>query len=188
MTYRECLRVASLYLNEKNLYDYLNEDTTYTDEEMQRKIKYLCSCVDVIANEIACEYFPLNKTEIVFASNKRIPYENFTYYVVDLKYVKRNGRKVNFDIYSEYIEVDEDGQYEVCYDYSPKSYNGNLDEVIGFYGKITARVVGIGTVAEYCLAFDRFDEAITYDKMFKDALVGIAKNSGKHRVKKRRWA
>ena len=188
MTYRDCIKVSALYLNEKKLYDYLNGDTMDTDEEMQRKIKYLCSCVDVIANEIACEYFSLNKKEIVFASNKRIAYENFSYYVVDIKYVKRNGKKVNFDIYSEYVEVDEDGQYEICYDYSPNSYKGDLDAVIGFYGKITARVVGIGTVAEYCLAFDRFDEAITYDKMFKDALVGVVKNSGKRKVKRRRWA
>ncbi len=187
MTYRDCIKVASLYLNESKLYDYVCGNSTETDNEMQRKIRYLCSCIDVIANEIACEYFSIKHTETVFASNKRIPYENLSYYVVDIRYIKKGGRKVNYDIYSTYIGVDEDGEYEICYNYSPNSYKDNLDATIGFYGKITARIVGIGASAEYCLAFDRFDEALTYDKMFKDALIKVERNREKLRIKQRRW-
>ncbi len=188
MTYKDCIKVASLYLDESNLYDYINGVTTMCDEDTQRKIRYLCSCIDVIVNEIACEYFPIKKTEKVTAKNKRIEYETLSEYVVDVRYVKRNGRKVNYDLYTMAIGVDEDGEYEVCYEYTPKSYAGDLEQKIDLYGRITARIVGLGATAEYCLAFDRFDEAVTYDKMFKDALIGVEKSRGKMYVKKRRWA
>lgn len=187
MTYKDCIKIASLYLDENNLYNYTNDVDTYNDAETQQKIRYLCSCIDVVINEIASEYFPIKKIEKATATAKRIEYEALSEYVLDIRYVKRNGRKVNYEMYPSYIEVDEDGEYEVCYEYTPKSYNGNINEEIKAYGRITPRVVAIGAVAEYCLAFDRFDEAITYDKMFKDALVGVAKSKGKLKVKARRW-
>jgi hypothetical protein len=187
MTYRECIKVASLYLDEKELYEYANGITTSCGEETNRKIRYLCSCIDVITNEISCEYFPIKHTEVATARNKRIEYERLSRCVVDIKYVKRNGIKVNYELYSTGIGVDEDGEYEVCYEFSPKSYENNIDQKIELYGRITPRIVGIGAVAEYCLAFDRFDEAQTYDKMFKDALVNVVKRREKMRVKQRRW-
>lgn len=188
MTYKDCIKIASLYLDESDLYNYINEENAYENAEIQQKIKYLCSCIDVITNEIACEYFPIKKKEKAIARNKQITYDSLSEYVLDVRYVKKNGRKVNYDLYSTAIEVDEDGEYEVCYEYTPKSYSGNVNEKIELYGRITPRIVAIGAVAEYCLAFDRFDEAITYDKMFKDALVGVEKSRGKLRVRSRRWA
>jgi hypothetical protein len=187
MTYKDCIKIASLYLDEDNLYNYVNDVDTYHSEETQQKIRYLCSCIDVILNEIASEYFPIKKIEKATAKAKSIEYASLSEYVLDIRFVKRNGRKVNYEMYSDRIVVDEDGEYEVCYEYTPKSYGGNVDENLGVYGRITPRVVAIGAVAEYCLAFDRFDEAITYDKMFKDALVGVAKSKGKLKVKERRW-
>ena len=188
MTYKDCLKVASLYLDERNLYDYLNGIKSDCDDETARKMRYLCSCVDVIANEICCEYFPIKHVEKATAKNGKIAYKSLSKYVVDVRFLKKDGQKVNYDLFADGIAVDSDGEYEVCYEYTPKSYNGDPDAELQLYGRITPRVVGVGAAAEYCLAFDRFDEAITYDKMFKDALVGVEKSRGKLRIKKRRWA
>lgn len=188
MTYKECIQIASLYLDESKLYDYVNGYNINCDEETTQKIRYLCSCIDVVTNEIACEYFPILHTEVATASNKRIEYERLSKCVIDVKSVKRNGKKVDYELYSNGIGVDEDGEYYVSYEFTPKSYEGNLDQKIELFGRITPRIVGIGAVAEYCLAFDRFDEAQTYDKMFKDALSSVEKNMGNMRVKARRWA
>ena len=188
MTYKDCIKVASLYLDDNKLYEYINDVSDFIDEETKRKIRYLCSCVDVVANEIACEYFPIQRTEKALAKNKRIEYADMGECVVEIRYVKRDGQKVNYNLYTTYIGVDEDGWYEVCYYYSPKSFSGNLEENIDLYGRITPRIVGIGAVAEYCLAFDRFDEAISYDKTFKDALIAVETRRQARRVKGRRWA
>ena len=187
MKYIDCIKVAALYLDDASLSNYLNGNAMLTTET-DRKIKQLCSFVDIIANEICCEYFPIVKTEKIKSKNGRIDYEKLSEYVVDIRWVKRDGKKVNYDLLSTAISVDSDCEYEVCYEYAPKEFSGDTSESIPLYGRITPRIVGIGAVAEYCLATDRFDEAIAYDKMFKDALVGVEKSRGKLRIKQRRWA
>ena len=187
MKYIDCLKVVALYLDDASLSDYLDENKVPT-LETERKIKQLCSFVDIIANEICCEYFPIVKIEKVQSENNRIEYEKLSEYVVDIRWVKKDGKKINYDLFSIAISVDSDCEYEVCYEYAPKEFSGDINAEIPLYGRITSRIVGIGAVAEYCLANDRFDEAIAYDKMFKDALVGVEKSRGKLRMKQRRWA
>ena len=187
MTYNDCIKIASLYLEDSDLYDFLNGRGMDSDK-MQKKIKQLCSFVELIANEISCEYFPITKTEKITAKNGWIEYERLSEIVVDVRSVKKNGVKVNYDLFVTGVEVDEDGEYEVCYEYSPKNFMGDPSEKIDLYGRITPRVVALGTVAEYCLANGRYEEAITYDKAFKDALIGVEKCRGKLKVKGRRWA
>ena len=186
MKYIDCLSVVALYLEDKNLYDYLLGKGEIS-EETQRQIDNLCAFVDIVINEICCEYFPITKTEKIVATNNKIEYEKLSERVVDVRKVKKNGKKINYDLFAYYIGVDGDGEYEVCYDYSPKGYSGNIQDTIGLYGRITPRIVGFGAMAEYCLANNRFDEAITYDKMFKDALIGVEKRRGNLKIKQRRW-
>lgn len=187
MKYIDCVKVAALYLGDKDLCDYL-DNSTATNEELEQQIKSLCAFIDIVVNEICCEYFPIKKTEIVTAKNGKIDFSKLSDRVIDVRWVKKNGGKVNYDLFAFGIGVDNDGEYEVCYEYSPKEYSGNLKATIGLFGRVSARVVGLGALAEYCLASNRFDEAITYDKMFKDALIGVEKSRGKLKLKQRRWA
>ena len=186
MKYIDCLSVVALYIEDKNLYDCLLYKGAIS-EETQKQIDNLCAFIDIVINEICCEYFPIMKTEKITATNNKIEYEKLSERVVDVRKVKKNGKKINYDLFAYYIGVDGDGEYEVCYDYSPKGYSGNIQDTIALYGRITPRIVGFGAMAEYCLANNRFDEAITYDKMFKDALIGVEKRRGKLKIKQRRW-
>lgn len=187
MKYIDCIKVAALYLDDDDLNDYLANKGT-SSEDIERKIRYLCAFIDLIANEISCEYFPVLAVEKVQATEGRINFDQLSRKIVDVRWLKKNGQKVNYDFYAFAIGVDEDGEYDICYEYSPNSFDGNLESNIELYGRITSRIVGIGAAAEYCLAFDRFDEAIIYDKMFKDALVGVEKSRGKLKIKQRSWA
>lgn len=186
MKYIDCLSVVALYLEDKNLSDYLLGKNA-TDEEIKKQIDKLCAFIDIVVSEICCEYFPIKTTEKITATNGKIEYERLSERVVDIRNVKKNGKKVNYDLFAYYIGVDSDGEYEVTYNYSPKEYKGNIQQSISLYGRITPRIVGVGALAEYSLANNRFDEAITYDKMFKDALIGVEKRRGKLKIKQRRW-
>ena len=52
--------------------------------------------------------------------------------------------------------------------------------------KIDARVIGYGIAAEYCI-INGLDDALLWDKRYKDALKRAARTVGERRVKRRVW-
>ena len=96
------------------------------------------------------------------------------------------GRTVPVREYFDRILVPKKGRYEVEYSYMPQSVG--LDDEIPYTERLGARAIGYGTACEYCIISGMTDDAVLWDKRYKDALHLAETGKTDKRVKPRRWA
>lgn len=72
---------------------------------------------------------------------------------------------------------------EVLYRYAPAAKTAKDESE---YGQGEARALALGTCCEYALASGLYDEAVLWDKRYKDALAALCRARG-GTLKARRW-
>ncbi len=153
------------------------------DDEALRLIR----CANLVVAEIGTEYYPL-KAEVTLSTtnNGEISYADFPSRPIEIYRVEsESGASVSFACLSDRIVLPKKGKYRFTYSLEPPLLD--LDESIPFPTKITARIVAYGTACEYCLISGMTDEALTWDKRYKDAVREAIYPKAEKRVKRRRW-
>ena len=90
-----------------------------------------------------------------------------------------------FEVRANGIYLENNGVYVVKYAVRPTVLS--MDDEVALPPKITCRILCYGIIAEYYLISGMFEEAVTWDKRFKDALCAYSHGRKEHRVKQRRW-
>lgn len=172
MKLNECLQLAEKLLD--------GADKNSPDEA-----DLLLGCANNCLSEIASEYLPLVAEKTATAQDGKIPYSQLGETIYDVTEVRRENEKADFELMPSYIKVKKDGEYTVKYCYCPGELSPSDD--VPFGTNITARVIAYGIAAEYMLIKGFYEEAVTFDKVFKDALVRASYGRKERRVKRRRW-
>ena len=97
----------------------------------------------------------------------------------------KNGNDVDYYCLPDHVAI-KDGSFEVCYSYIPtdKDFFDDLD----FCGtKASDRVFAYGTAAEYCLVTGNYDEALMWERRYKDALMVATRKATSVILPRRRW-
>ncbi len=176
MKLKDCIMMAAQLLE---LGDVLKEQTP-TDVD-----KLLLLCANNCLDEITSEYLPLIQEKKAMAKDGKIPYSLLDETVFDVIEVRHENKKVDFRLLPTYIKVDKDGEHIVKY-CTRCSLLGAEDEVpVSLL--ITPRVIAYGIASEYMLVKGFYEEAVTFDGLFKDTLSRLASGKKEKRVGRRRW-
>ncbi len=174
MKIKECIQLAA---------EALNLDATLNGQSETDRL--LLRCANNCLDEITSEYLPLMSEKTVQSKDGRIAYSELGTAVYDVKWVKKDGNKVKFGLMPSYIDVSCDGEYEVMFYTRPEQMT--LSDDVPETLHLTPRVISYGIAAEYLLVSGFYEEAVMYDRRFKDALVRLAGGDAARRVKRRRW-
>lgn len=166
------MKVSDCIATAKSMIGEGNEDT-------------LLLCLNNCLDEIAAEYLPSVVTQKVKSYGKCISYLTFSDDIADVIYVKNDNGKVNFSVDEQGINVEEDGTFTVGYTVRKAAVKAN--ETLKLPLRVTVRMLCYGIIAEYYLISGMYEDAVTWDKRFKDSLAACSYGRKEHRVRQRRW-
>lgn len=159
MTAGEVLDLAGTFLQEPKV-----SGRTTGDPELLRM-------VNSVVSEICGEYFPLRKTEEA-ESGGEIPLSSLSERLRQVADIKKEGRRVGFRLLPFCIRT-EAGRVEVDYFYLPAAAEDEQSE-LELSPLLDARAVALGVAAEYCLCSGLYEQALAFDRRFRDSLAALA--------------
>lgn len=161
-------------------------DTEDFDEIATRKeLNNILRCANLVCAEVASEYFPLKTQQFFVTNDGKIPFDDFLHSPIDIHAVSVNEKKCSFKIYPSEVITDT-GKVLIDYTYLPENValNGELDYS---EGKLHSRTIAYGTASEYCLISGMYEEALIWDKRYKDSLINTNRTLRSFKLPKRRW-
>ncbi len=138
-------------------------------------------CAEMVVNEVAGEYFGLTD-EFKTYTDGSIEFSKFPKQVFSVLGVYLNGVPVKFKLLGEKL-ITTPGNIKIKYTYTYEALKitSEVEFPEGF-----SRILGYGIAAEYCLIKNMFDEAVMWDKKYRDAVRSAS--SGRRRdIARRRW-
>lgn len=185
MKIRDCIISASEYLGIDAIANYLEDGTPLTATE-ESEYHILLSSVKAVMHEIATEYIPLETTEEVTVAENKISYSDLSCKAIEIIKVKKGSKSVYITSYFDGICVPCAGTYKVTYLRLPVSSELN-DSLEWKDNRINSRNIGYGVAAEYCLRNGMLDDAVMWDKRYKDSLMASMVVKRELTVARRRW-
>lgn len=184
---KDCVVTAAVLLQLEDVIDSIENDNITPDSDVFRTVNQLVRCGNLVLSEIAAEYIPLKTCEQLEAVDKKIEYVNFSKKAVDIFKVSFRGKPVKFKLFYDSFSVPYAGVYEVEYSYEPLglALGGETDYSSG---RLSARCVAYGIACEYCLISGMTEEAVLWDKRYKDSLFAASIVKNERNVKARVWA
>ncbi len=179
----DAMKTAGIELGIANaIIAYLATDGTSGMEEGDLLLK----CFNIVENELALDYIPLVKEEILPIVDGKIPYTQFSSDLVRiLKVEEESGRQKPYKIFATYLQV-EGERAKVTYAYTPSKKT--LDDESSFEHTVSARLLAYGMAAEYSMAVGLYEEAAYWDKKYKEAIEATRKLAKGCKMPSRRWA
>lgn len=151
-----------------------------------RELRLLIRCVNLVLKEVACDYIQLIHRQTMTAVEGKIDYGDFEKTLLEIKSVKNlNGEDVRYFALPDYVAV-EDGVFEVSYAFVPQD-KGFFDDVDFGGTKAGDRVFAYGAAAEFCLISGNYDEALMWERRYKDALTVATRKTTEVIMPRRRW-
>jgi len=193
MTTCDIITAAAQCLTLDNIVNKIINDDIFNTQE-QREVSLLFDCTISVIDEIGREYVPLVYRHTVKIDETLIvPFSEFPFPVMEILEITRNGIKVSFNRHFDKVEFKQAGEYSVLFAYSPQiliTVCDNLRTKIKLEWhntRIGVRLIAFGVVAEYCMRLGMTDEAIMWDRRYKDALLAAMRVRREQRVKERRF-
>lgn len=195
MTVKDVVELSAVYLQLEDVLstsDFASSINAITNSALevseitQRNLNLLIRCTDLTLKEIATDFLPLKKKVIINTNDKKLEYADFASPVLKIIEVKKHGKKIDFKLFSTYIELSQSGEIEVVYNALPASVSSlaaNIDEVANI---VEPRILAYGVAKEYCYISSLYDEGAMWEEKFKNALASLTK-SRVTKVKARRW-
>lgn len=191
MQLKDILELAAVLLGLQTVLDSGAFEDGLDKNEIKKKIsenkdlQLLIRCANLVYKEIACDYLQLKAVDTL-VSNGNINYTSLTKHPLEiLSVTDEKGADVGFNCLAGCLQT-VSGKVSVCYSYIPLSAEFN-DELDFFGSKITDRILAYGTASEYCLINGQGQDAVVWDKRYKDALVIACRKRTEIKMPKRRW-
>ncbi|MGI6701014.1 MAG: hypothetical protein ACOX3U_00880 [Christensenellales bacterium] len=182
MKLNEVIDTALVYLN-------LNDEIKVTGADLtplsNRKLRILLRCANIVYSEIASDYMPLKAKETLVAIDNKVAYQSFSRRVIEVVKVVKDGANIPFSAYPNYLEVNAQGEVEIIYHYLPQEIS--LDDEIEYGVGLSPTAFAAGIAAEYSLVNGMYDEAVAFDRKYREALIGGMSRSKSGYIKGRRW-
>ncbi|GHU99269.1 hypothetical protein FACS1894211_04380 [Clostridia bacterium] len=172
MQMQEIIKLASFYLG--------------LDENDGTIKAQLLKCANLIVNEICADYCPLARETAVRTGTGKVEYTALcAERVLEVLAVKCGDRNVPFKSFPTHIKTEPGLDAAVRFAYLP----GDCGEDDGapIPDKIGARIAAYGAASEYCLVSGLFEEAVIWEKRYKDALAAAVRKRAEITIPARRW-
>ncbi|MCL2821646.1 MAG: hypothetical protein FWD86_00390 [Firmicutes bacterium] len=137
-----------------------------------------------VIEEIASSFFAFKRVKKIDIYDGEFELCQFDCQVLQILSVVKNKAKQRFCVLPDRVLTEASGLSEIEYSYLPKI--DSLEDDIPFLAKVTARTIGFGIAAEYCIV-NGLPDAVMWDKRYKDELAAATANRRPLKVAKRRW-
>lgn len=176
---------AAMFLQLSELCEAIEKGETPGGEAAAENDRLL-RCANLVLGEIASDYVPLRTSEEAFFKGGELMYKELSRSVIDVFAVRNKaGASLPLRLFYDRIVAPKEGRYTVEYSYMPDPLTG--DDEIPYTERVSARVLGYGIACEYCIVNGMTDDALMWDKRFKDALHLASVPKNERRVAGRGW-
>lgn len=182
MKVREILCAAAGMLGRADAAAFLTDGVGADVRALEGEVSALLRAYNLTESETALVYRPLRLSEKVSSADGTIAYSAFSERPVNVEKVRKGGEEVDFTLLTDALKTAA-GEVEVLYRYAPAAKTAEDDSE---YGQGEARALALGTCCEYALSSGLYDEAVLWDKRYKDALAALCRACG-GTLKARRW-
>lgn len=188
MKVKDILCEAAAIMGRQDLEEYLKENNAPDVLSAQKDCELLLRCYNLAENEIALEYRPISISEEVETQDGLIFIKDLKETALDIiSIVDEYQNKIGYKIYPEYIKT-APKKLRITYTYIPQ--RKKIDDESAFSAtNITQRIAAMGTACEFLLISGLYDEALMWDKRYKDSLLKVSreKTAGRVMPAARRW-
>ena len=190
MTVKEILYKADLILDAgipQSIFQGQSTDQAVIEQvNSHATLQSLVKCVNLVADEIASDYFPIVQTQTVNVVDGYVPFSAFDNKLQGVVSIKDEwGNNVKFAYTTDGIAnlacKKASVRYRVAYEWTDFWGEVKLGSP-----QVNSRVVAYGVVAQYYLLCGNYDQAKTWSARFYMALRDCIKG-GQMTMPKRRW-
>lgn len=188
MTVKDVIKQAVQYLGENELLKTTILDGTEAANAQQNdKLNILLTCVNDVVQTLALMYFPLKYEEKINNSTGKFQFSSLQKNLADiLKIVDEHGYDTDFAMFPTYFETKK-GNFIIVYNYLPENIDSFTDVLEIAEGKVSLRMVALGTVSRYFLMSGMFNDAEAWENMFERAILVAQQAKTSKIMRKRRW-
>lgn len=189
MKIRDILELTCVLLQKNELINtgiFYKLHNDYVEKHLQtnKELQMLMRCANLVVKEVATEFVPLMHKQTITSHNGQISYAEFDKLLLDVASIKDlNGEVVTAYTFPDHIAI-EDGTFVFRYAYIPtdKSFFEDIDDK-----KTDSKIFAYGTAAEYCLIKGDYNNALYWERRYKDALYNATSKDTAVILPKRRW-
>lgn len=145
----------------------------------------LLRCVNMTAEELARDYFPLLKTEELTPSSGIIANNAFNKRPVEIYSVKKGGAAVDYALYPAGMKLSANAAHTIEYGYVDDERD--IGESMEVHPKVTLWMLALGTLMNYSIASGKYEESLVYEKRFRESIRERLKKGGELKLPDRRW-
>lgn len=182
MKVKQILCDAAGMLGRADVAAFLTDGVGADVRALEGEVLRLLRGYNLAESETALVYRPLRLWEKLASTDGKIAYSAFSSRPVNVEKVTKRGEEIGFTLLADALKTAA-GEVEVLYSYAPAAKTEESDSE---YGDGEARALALGTCCEYALASGLYDEAVVWDKRYKDALAALCRARGGV-LKGRRW-
>lgn len=181
MKVKDVLSLAADCLGREDLSASLLASSSATGEALN-----LLRCYNLIENELAVDYFPLQYEEEVCPNQGEIAYSSLGKQCAEILSVECEGEKIAFRETDGGISLEKTlPRATVRYLYIPQRKELTADAETD--KKVTARLMAFGISSEFCLSRGQFSEAAIWERKYQDAVRAADCKRRRKKMRSRRW-
>ena len=188
MKVKEILENVCVYLGKEEILDsnLFNETGEEISTLAQKDLNKMVKCLNLILEEIACNYLYIVKEKEIELKNGEINVYDIDDNILEIISIKNKfGKNLRYK-YNEDKIVCLASRAVVTYKVYPKEVG--IDSIVeGFGGRLTSRVIAYGVASEYCYQEMLYDDASIWETRFKNALLMHSRKKGEIKLKQRGW-
>ncbi len=181
----DIIKIACDFTENQELAIKLDEENPEFTSNENKKINLLLKCLNLIQNEVACEFIPLQAIEEVKATDFKVNYNQFSKKPISIIWAKdKLGRNIRFKSFADYLMIF-GGSAKIKYNYMPKeitSLDSDIEEAI-----LPMRIYAYGIAREFYLMQSLSEDADIWEVRFKDSLCVFARKKQEVKMPCRRW-
>lgn len=186
MTVKEILNHTANLLGEDEVCSLLSEKAPENSEYATQTLKLLKRSLDVITDEIACEFYPLKAMQTFEVNSGKIYYSDFLSTPIKIvEVVDKNNQKCPYKLVSDHLTTT-NGERTVTYEYKPKPQSDD-EEALFSNSIIGENILCWGMCAEFCFARGRYAESERWREKFLTGLSSRIFEREVKRIPQRRW-
>ena len=160
--------------------EFDDANNSYLENE---KLLRLLSCANLAYEEILTEYLPILVTENAQVTGGKLSYSALSQPISGIVSVKNEaGEDVSYTLSADHIDLKAD-KVEITYQIMPQTFDFG-DEISVIFPD---RLLAYGTAREYLFIEGMSDEAVLYEKRFKEGLVSFVRKKTSIVLPRRKW-
>jgi hypothetical protein len=183
---KDIVMAAATLINREDICNYLLGVETDDLSAAKKDTDIMLRCFNLIENEIALEYKPLIFSENITTENGIINFDILSKQILEvIKVEDESENKISYKLFHTYLKTKPENVV-LYYSFIPEKKE--LTSISDYLeNEIPQRTMAMGIACEFSLISAMYDEAVMWDKRYKDSLERISSKKVKQVMPARRW-